>query len=60
MEPMIRSHTTEQFEHRRQEIIDAFGGDEDKIRERAANYQLTVEEDARIDELKTIDFLLGR
>lgn len=60
---MTRSvvHRSDESLHaRRSELIELLGGDEDEIRRRAADYQLTVEEDALFDELMAVDFLLWR
>ncbi len=57
---VIRRHTDDELLRRRAEIIARLGGDEDAIRRRAAEYQLTVDEDALFDELTTIDFLLWK
>lgn len=57
---VVERHSDESLEARRAEIVAQLGGDEDRIRERAAQYQLTVAEDALFDELSAIDFLLWR
>lgn len=56
----IAHHTDESLEARRSEIVAQLGGDEDDLRRRASDYQLTIREDALVDELKAIDFLLWR
>ena len=44
---------------RRKEIVDLLGGNEERLRDRAANYQLDWKEMALFDELENLDWLLS-
>lgn len=47
-------------EARRAEIVEQVGGDEEAFRARAAVYALDDSELALFDELRALDYLLGR
>jgi hypothetical protein len=51
--------TVEAAKKRRDELLQAVGGDEQAIRERAADYALQADELAALNEIDELDYLLG-
>ncbi len=52
--------TAEEARRRRADLLAQLPFSEDELRKRAAAYQLTADEDAILDQVDELDFLLGK
>lgn len=59
MTPTVQIHSREGLEERRAKLVTIAGGDETALRRAAADYRLTVDQIALLDEIDRIDYLLG-
>jgi hypothetical protein len=57
--PTVQIMSRGQLQERRQELLSAACMDESKLRQAAADYLLSAEQTAILDEIDRIDYLLG-